>query len=827
MADPLSIASAIVGILSAAGQVIKILGPYVSAAKDTPMTASTVRSEVINFRILLSALQGLLNNLDAATGARTSLVAIDDLVLVLTDGVLIFSELEASVSSLDATGTGRPSLSLRIQWVRKEKELSAIVNRLQSFKGSVLLLLNILQCDSDLRASQTQSELSERVESLWANPVLSRRLANLEVAFSNLSVVRAQLSNGKSSIASLVSDDQSFYSIQTLRPTQSTTQTSDTTSPVPFISLPEFEADLEQSRVYQRTEGHSTGLSSRESVATSKADSVFSGFSLAQISVLSDIAVPVYSDDISNAQHYVFSEVKSSKAVKQKYLSTSSALYKSCSGNVIGSWSETRRRIFNWNLLQFEVQFEIPFIFVCPPTNRRGPVPAQPILFIDGSEASRRESRSDLPQWAASPYNAEPWRSVAFASNDQASWLVLLNILQRMEADSRSWQAEQYRRPPPPASAEDKKVMRWNTLPAGIRNPYAVTTMSHLVEIAAILGVYWIEFNRTNDNYRAVNSSLTLSGGGVPGSGIVFTIKQHKPLRFESHRVIPVDEVKELCFGFVPTIYPKYYHDRRLYPPNPEPRDLSRFNFASNIAIAETLALIGCNIKTVACFAEGSTARMLTGTDDTRELLNLPLMDTLHSALDDMDEILTASSMRPQPVLLPVSLEVFGSESVQDARQARVLDVLRIHIQEVFKRFNDMAANTNPSLEDVAERSSFTEIDTVAPELQQDRLMEAYFYVIRRQVNMDTRRKDRLLGTSGSEETRSQIDPNTQGPNTTVEDGQIALYLLDSDELSAEDIWCALVFRMICWLMLHDFHKDDVQIPKSELQGSRQPVYIV
>lgn len=145
MADPLSIASAIVGILSAAGQVIKILGPYVSAARDTPMTAATVRSEVINFRILLSALQGLLDNLDVATGARTSLVAIDDLVLVLTDGVLIFSELEASVSSLNATGTGRPSLSLRMQWVRREKELSAIVNRLQSFKSSVLLLLNILQ----------------------------------------------------------------------------------------------------------------------------------------------------------------------------------------------------------------------------------------------------------------------------------------------------------------------------------------------------------------------------------------------------------------------------------------------------------------------------------------------------------------------------------------------------------------------------------------------------------------------------------------------------------------------------------------------------------
>ena len=40
------------------------------------------------------------------------------------------------------------------------------------------------------------------------------------------------------------------------------------------------------------------------------------------------------------------------------------------------------------------------------------------------------------------------------------------------------------------------------------------------------------------------------------------------------------------------------------------------------------------------------------------------------------------------------------------------------------------------------------------------------------------------------------------------------------------NIWCTLVLRMLCWLLLHDFHKKDVQISKSELLGSRLPVYI-
>lgn len=51
--------------------------------------------------------------------------------------------------------------------------------------------------------------------------------------------------------------------------------------------------------------------------------------------------------------------------------------------------------------------------------------------------------------------------------------------------------------------------------------------------------------------------------------------------------------------------------------------------------------------------------------------------------------------------------------------------------------------------------------------------------------------------------------------------------LTHPNEIRRDTIWCALVFRMICWLLLHDFDKKDLQIPKSELMGSRLPVFIV
>jgi hypothetical protein len=49
---------------------------------------------------------------------------------------------------------------------------------------------------------------------------------------------------------------------------------------------------------------------------------------------------------------------------------------------------------------------------------------------------------------------------------------------------------------------------------------------------------------------------------------------------------------------------------------------------------------------------------------------------------------------------------------------------------------------------------------------------------------------------------------------------------LPAEEQVICDIWYTLVLRMLCWLLLHDFHKKDVQVPKSELVGSRLPVYI-
>jgi hypothetical protein len=39
-------------------------------------------------------------------------------------------------------------------------------------------------------------------------------------------------------------------------------------------------------------------------------------------------------------------------------------------------------------------------------------------------------------------------------------------------------------------------------------------------------------------------------------------------------------------------------------------------------------------------------------------------------------------------------------------------------------------------------------------------------------------------------------------------------------------IWISLIFRMLCWLLLHDFDKQDIRVVPTDMKGSRMPIYI-
>ena len=138
----LETAAAIIGVLAAAGKVADTLGPVVSAFKDVTQNIAAVLSEVNNSRIILSALHRYLDDLDRSPRIRRELIQVDQLIAALTDGVLLFSELEALVLRLVGQSNKIPS---RMQWAWNDEKFASLVSRMQNFKSSITVMLNILQ----------------------------------------------------------------------------------------------------------------------------------------------------------------------------------------------------------------------------------------------------------------------------------------------------------------------------------------------------------------------------------------------------------------------------------------------------------------------------------------------------------------------------------------------------------------------------------------------------------------------------------------------------------------------------------------------------------
>lgn len=307
----------------------------------------------------------------------------------------------------------------------------------------------------------------------------------------------------------------------------------------------------------------------------------------------------------------------------QQYFA-SAAGYASCSALVMGKWSAFTRRRMRWDEFRFEVQFKVPVIFVAPPTNKRGPMGLtvdngtdddRKIHYMDGSDDSMEKTYT-LTQ--AELKDRQDRARLRTANNEMATWLDLLVAVQRMERESRQWQHDtffggKFPPPPPPPShtlavGMQRKVKSWDSMPAGLQKPYATTTIGHLVEITAMLGMHWKEFDGSAQLYRAQGNGFSMRGRYIENLGVVFTLHKAGPTWFQNHRLVPNNSVKELCFGFAPTIF---------RPPNDktftyadEVRDKKTLQLGSLAEIAETLVVFGCNITTVNYFGRtGKTSR--------------------------------------------------------------------------------------------------------------------------------------------------------------------------------------------------------------------------
>jgi hypothetical protein len=140
MADPLSIAASVVGLLAAAGKIGSVLSGFVSSVADAPQSARDALAAATELRFVLESVKGLLDVMSALPSNRKMLVRLDHIAVTFSNCVLTVSELESLVCPKD----GKDGVLHRFKWTRIEKKVLRLLQRLEAQKTSMSLMVSVL-----------------------------------------------------------------------------------------------------------------------------------------------------------------------------------------------------------------------------------------------------------------------------------------------------------------------------------------------------------------------------------------------------------------------------------------------------------------------------------------------------------------------------------------------------------------------------------------------------------------------------------------------------------------------------------------------------------
>ncbi|KAG9232073.1 hypothetical protein BJ875DRAFT_96297 [Amylocarpus encephaloides] len=526
--------------------------------------------------------------------------------------------------------------------------------------------------------------------------------------------------------------------------------------------------------------------------------------------------------------------------VLQQYFSSAEG-YRRCAPSVMGAWASGTHRKLVSREFRVEVVFETPVILVAPPSNERGPIPGRKIHYIDGTDKSYKNTRV-LRLDEQDNQTKHRVARVHTADDERASWVTLLQSLQTAEEDSRKWDKETRNTRPPRnniripdpgyqiAVGLQSKTRSWDFIPSSITKPYATTAICHLVEMMAMLGVHWKVFDQIMWNLRAEGNGYILTSTSVHGLGVMVVFAVTGKSNFTSRRVIPCSEVKELAFGTVPNIF----DDKSYLLKYPEAQSLN-LEFGTAEVVDTTLESLGCTQRTLSRWAKdhkhifsvsfeiigmlgkafrirGSNFRMLPNpTTDFWTKMNLQkaswritrLMEVFHEKLKELinsegfayDHALVKILSKWKDISTLVaskdedSLPLDVCEMIHDALDLRTEYLHSVPQQEILSVIVAHLTKVMSVLEDQG-----SPLNNIVLANKEESLLSYYFYHVRPAVigNLDS---------AGKPLSREHKELR----NT---------------------IWISLIFRMLCWLLIHDFDKSDVRVVPTDMKGSRMPIYI-
>ncbi|KAF7951776.1 hypothetical protein EAE96_007074 [Botrytis aclada] len=536
--------------------------------------------------------------------------------------------------------------------------------------------------------------------------------------------------------------------------------------------------------------------------------------------------------------------------VAQQYFSSAEG-YRRCAESVMGLWSAGTHRQLRIREFRVEVIFEVPVIFVAPPNNQRGPILNKPIHYIDGTHDSYKNTKVREPDDQLKK-DKETVQRIHTADDERASWVTLLSSLQTEESESRRWDEGTRPKPSRPPTDGQKliqapkyelavglqvKTRSWDFVPASMTKPYATSAICHLVEMMAFLGMYWKVFDQIQWNLRAEGNGFILTSTTVHGLGVVVVFTVTGKSVFQQDRVIPSNDVKALCFGTVPNIFEENGYLERE---DTETQSLE-LKFGSQDDVDLTLESLGCTPEILERYRK-----------DHRHIFSVSF--EIIGMLGKVTRIRGSSfRMIPNPTQDPW-LKRAGSKPAW--KVSKLMTIFQEKLKDIYEQESD-----------VDETSKLHPFDKIMKQWQEIRDLHPGVEIDEHNLSIEMREKihdaiddqtDYLLHelrqkdvlqvvVAHLNEVTEILNDRNSSLNSIVsvqkEEPLLKIYFdkirpavaerdIEKKELSPLEreqrniIWVSLMFRMLCWLLLHDWNKDDRCGVPPDLKGSRMPVFI-
>ncbi|THV43687.1 hypothetical protein BGAL_1109g00010 [Botrytis galanthina] len=506
-----------------------------------------------------------------------------------------------------------------------------------------------------------------------------------------------------------------------------------------------------------------------------------------------------------------------------------------CSEPVIGLWSKSTYRRFNMKEFRFEVVFETPLVSIACLIDSSDPVGGRETFYIDGTTKSYRNTRVFEPDLALRK-NQTAIQQIHTADDEQSSWVALLSSLHHRELESRAWD-EQVRLRSPHMNGMIKgpeyelvvgiqvESRRWSFVPDIITRPYATTTLSHMIEMAALMGIYWRVFDQSQWSLRAEGNGFNIISEIVHNLGVMIKFTIVGKSVFRGDLVIPSNQIKELCFGSVPDIF----EDRKDLTTDSMSQSLF-LNFGSQDNVELTLESLGCTPELIEGYKKnhkhifpisfeiiGMLGKVVRLRKSAFRMISNPTQDYW------LKKVSRKPSWRITKLMTGLLKKLAELSELEGYIESHFEDHTYFAIMKKWEDIEslgyieeyDLSIEVREKIHDaIDERTEFLLDETRQTDVFQ--VIVAHLEKVTKALNDDTFPLC-FMHSVNKEEALIEYYFDTILCSITQ----------DADEKEQRHIiWVSLIFRMLCWLLLHDWHKDDKCRVPSDLKGSRMPIFI-